>query len=346
MGPLKENQIVVRKNIKVSDINFCNTDVNSGLQYRIDRYLSGDRTDNYPWDTLLSSIKSGWDPTHSMGCLHTDPGGYSPFTVFETYYEGKVVFKPDNGAHRYIALKILGIEEIDAFVVLDNGFSHLTKDDILQWVSAAKKAIGNTQQYQTLNLPFGVTWNSRDNTSDLFNFFGPPKKWMGKNVLDVGCHIGACALEAKRCGARRVVGFDLDGKLINLAKELSKLLKLDIELHHCDFWEFPLWEKEKFDIVMAHQCMYHFNTAHRCANSNKYSQEDMLNVITSACKESFFSYTFVHPDNNPTTEIEGYRPTVSQIKKDLISRHFRFVTIDTPPNKEDTFTKKFVLATR
>src|SRR5919204_2420606 len=51
----------------------------------------------------------------------------------------------------------------------------------------------------------------------------------GRTVLDVGCNAGFYAIEAKRRGARRVLGIDGQRQHVRQAVFVRKLLGLDIE---------------------------------------------------------------------------------------------------------------------
>ncbi len=71
----------------------------------------------------------------------------------------------------------------------------------------------------------------------------------GMRVLDVGCGTGVVALTAARIGAR-VTGSDLTPKLIERAKENSKLTGLDIAWDVGDAEELPYKDSE-FDAVVS-----------------------------------------------------------------------------------------------
>lgn len=310
----------VRQKIKVDKILPKEDCVLLELDRRIELYKNNIHQDEYPMDLLMDKISNDWDPACRELTLHREPRMYSPFTVCEYEKDGEIYYSPDNGLHRIMALKLLEIKEVDAFVFKSHKLVAQEKD-FHNFLKEMEQEIGEGQQYQTLNLPYKINWKSRDDTLTIFNKAYHHKFWCGKTVLDISGHIGTLALEAKRYGASRVVTFDLDGKLIKLGKKLSNLLELEIEFYECDFWDFPLWG-EQFDIVMAHQCMYHFNTQHRCAHTKEKTIDNMLDLVLGAAKEDFFSYTFVYPDDKPSTYTEGYRPTESQVISDLSKRGF------------------------
>tara|TARA_R110002049_G_scaffold174412_1_gene341603 strand:- start:202 stop:1377 length:1176 start_codon:yes stop_codon:yes gene_type:complete len=58
-----------------------------------------------------------------------------------------------------------------------------------------------------------------------------PKSFDGETVIDFGCSVGAICLEAKRRGAKRVVGLDYKAETIEVAKQVAKEYNLDIEFY-------------------------------------------------------------------------------------------------------------------
>ena len=58
-----------------------------------------------------------------------------------------------------------------------------------------------------------------------------PKSFDGETVIDFGCSVGAICLEAKRRGAKRVVGLDYKAETIEVAKQVAKEYNLDIILY-------------------------------------------------------------------------------------------------------------------
>ena len=54
------------------------------------------------------------------------------------------------------------------------------------------------------------------------------------NVLDIGCGSGILSITAKKLGAKKVVGADIDSQAIQASKENGKVNKTDIEWIHSD----------------------------------------------------------------------------------------------------------------
>ncbi|WP_237387465.1 class I SAM-dependent DNA methyltransferase [Xenorhabdus sp. Sc-CR9] len=80
----------------------------------------------------------------------------------------------------------------------------------------------------------------------LFNMVGDVQ---GKSVLDLACGYGYFGRELYHLGASRVVGIDISEKMIELAREKSKLYEDKIEFHVANVSDMQLFEK--FDIVTA-----------------------------------------------------------------------------------------------
>ena len=74
-----------------------------------------------------------------------------------------------------------------------------------------------------------------------------PLDLTGKRVLDLGCNEGFFCLEAKRRGAKYVLGIDRNPKHIPAARQHAADLGLDIEFRHGDMRDLP---EGPFDIVI------------------------------------------------------------------------------------------------
>ena len=81
-------------------------------------------------------------------------------------------------------------------------------------------------QYQSLDGMSGI----RDMVHR-FEVMDFPDSFDGETVIDIGCSIGAVCFEAKRRGAKRVVGIDYKEETIEVGKKLAKEYGLDVELY-------------------------------------------------------------------------------------------------------------------
>ena len=77
--------------------------------------------------------------------------------------------------------------------------------------------------YQSIDGEPGI--RDMEHRYDIINF---PKSFDGETVIDFGCSVGAICIDAKRRGAKRVVGLDFKAETIQVAKGLAKELNLEI----------------------------------------------------------------------------------------------------------------------
>ncbi len=83
-----------------------------------------------------------------------------------------------------------------------------------------------------------------------------PEDLTGATVLDIGCNGGFYSLEAKRRGARRVLGIDIDDRYLNQARFAAGTLGLEIEFEKRSVYEVDLLAGQ-FDYVFFMGVLYH-----------------------------------------------------------------------------------------
>ena len=84
-----------------------------------------------------------------------------------------------------------------------------------------------------------------------------PEDLTGKSVLDVGCNGGFYCVEAKRRGARRVLGVDGQRQHIRQALFVRKVLGLDLEFRRFSVYDLDPDTAGRFDITLALGLVYH-----------------------------------------------------------------------------------------
>jgi len=101
----------------------------------------------------------------------------------------------------------------------------------------------------------------------------------GKSVLDIGCNAGFFAIEAKRLGASRVVGVDVnqgtDHDFLAQARFAAAELGLDIEYRDQDFLDI---EDGPFDLVLFLGVLYHLEDPIRALEKLAELTTEMLVV--------------------------------------------------------------------
>ncbi|MBD2800426.1 class I SAM-dependent methyltransferase [Xenorhabdus sp. M] len=109
----------------------------------------------------------------------------------------------------------------------------------------------------------------------------------GKSILDLACGFGYYGRELRKNGASKVIGVDISEKMIEIAREKSRINGDDIEFYVIDVRNMGSFGK--FDIVNA---VWLFNYATSIANLEK-----MFQVIANNLKLSgkLISYT-IEPD--------------------------------------------------
>ncbi len=84
-----------------------------------------------------------------------------------------------------------------------------------------------------------------------------PEDLTGKDVLDVGCNAGFYAVEAKRRGARRVLGIDAHRFHIRQALFVRNALDINIKFERMSVYELNPHEIGRFDVTLALGLIYH-----------------------------------------------------------------------------------------
>ena len=84
-----------------------------------------------------------------------------------------------------------------------------------------------------------------------------PADLAGKSVLDVGCNGGFYCVEAKRRGARRVLGVDGQRQHVRQALFVRKVLGLDLEFRRFSVYDLHPEKIGAFDITLALGLVYH-----------------------------------------------------------------------------------------
>ena len=103
--------------------------------------------------------------------------------------------------------------------------------------------------YQTIRLTSQLSTPGRYDSEARLADLRLPMSLRGVSVLDVGCNSGMYCIEAKRRGAERVVGVDLNPKRLRQARHLAHFLELEIEFH-----ELPILDIAQlgtFDLVFC-----------------------------------------------------------------------------------------------
>jgi len=98
----------------------------------------------------------------------------------------------------------------------------------LEAIRARLAALGPARIWRPVPAPDGTLLAPGDgaDTADLRDYLGDLDV-AGKSVADLGCNLGYFSFMARRLGASRVVGCDVDPEIIAAARQLARLHRLD-----------------------------------------------------------------------------------------------------------------------
>lgn len=107
--------------------------------------------------------------------------------------------------------------------------------------------------YQAIPLPYGLSTGGHDRSSTAKAIL--PDDMTGQSFLDVGSALGYFCFEARRRGAGRVVGFDLEVDNIRKGKILADILGQPVDFQLGDIEHGPI--AERFDHVICLNVLHH-----------------------------------------------------------------------------------------
>ncbi|WP_435116895.1 class I SAM-dependent methyltransferase [Candidatus Pelagibacter bacterium nBUS_49] len=111
-----------------------------------------------------------------------------------------------------------------------------------------KSWIENQEWYQTINLNNGLKTSGKFNTLSRLNWLNK-FNFSKKTVLDIGCNSGQYSFFAKKAGAKKVMGIDVNEKRIYQAKMLALNEELDVDFNIAGIEKVPTYGK--FDVVIC-----------------------------------------------------------------------------------------------
>lgn len=122
-----------------------------------------------------------------------------------------------------------------------------------------------------------------------------PADLTGKSVLDVGCNAGFYSIEAKRRGARRVLGVDGQRQHVRQAVFVRKALGLDIEYRRMNVYELTRARVGEFDITLALGLVYHLKHLVLALENLYEVTRELLIVETAIMPPKRTPASFKHP---------------------------------------------------
>lgn len=122
-----------------------------------------------------------------------------------------------------------------------------------------------------------------------------PRDLSGKTLLDVGCNAGFYAFEAKRRGAKRVLGVDGQRQHVRQGLFVRKVLDLDVEFRRLNVYELNARTVGQFDITLALGLLYHLKHPLLALENLYQITKELLIIETAIMPPERTPDSFVHP---------------------------------------------------
>jgi tRNA (mo5U34)-methyltransferase len=122
-----------------------------------------------------------------------------------------------------------------------------------------------------------------------------PADLAGKTVLDVGCNGGFYCVEAKRRGARRVLGVDGQRQHVRQALFVRKVLGLDLEFRRFSVYDLEPATVGRFNVTLALGLVYHLKHLVLALERLYEVTNELLIVETAIVPPELAPPSFVQP---------------------------------------------------
>ena len=122
-----------------------------------------------------------------------------------------------------------------------------------------------------------------------------PRDLSDKTLLDVGCNAGFYAFEAKRLGAKRVLGVDGQRQHVRQSLLVRKVLGLDVEFRRLNVYELSPRTVGRFDITLALGLLYHLKHPILALENLYQVTKELLIIETAIMPPERTPESFMHP---------------------------------------------------
>ncbi len=122
-----------------------------------------------------------------------------------------------------------------------------------------------------------------------------PRDLSDKTLLDVGCNAGFYAFEAKRRGAKRVLGVDGQRQHVRQGLFVRKVLGLPVEFRRLNVYELSPRTVGEFDITLALGLLYHLKHPLLALENLYQVTKELLIIETAIMPPERTPASFVHP---------------------------------------------------
>lgn len=198
-----------------------------------------------------------------------------------------------------------------------------------------KRYIESQDWYQKIEISNGLVTPGKTDSSKRLKFLDG-ENLSGKSVLDIGCNSGFYCLWAKKTGAERVVGIDIDKMRIEQAKTLAEIEGLSIEYYEKNLEEIE--EIGRFDIAFCfavlteiHDILCAFEALKKVIGQKAYVEMALAKPIIYFSKSLYWLkgllskiYSTGILEIRPTKKNWMISPSLRAIK-DILGDEFRIV---------------------
>jgi ubiquinone/menaquinone biosynthesis C-methylase UbiE len=113
-------------------------------------------------------------------------------------------------------------------------------------IEETRKWINKENWYQKIELSNGLVTDGKVSVNNRLKYF-KDIEIRDKTFIDIGCNSGGYCLWAKKSGAKKVVGCDINTKRLSQANKLKEIENLEIEFVEKSIFDI----NEEFDIVFC-----------------------------------------------------------------------------------------------
>jgi len=140
--------------------------------------------------------------------------------------------------------------------------------------------------YQRFRFPYDITVGQMDCT-EKWRRMQMPRDFEGHSVLDLGCYMGWYCFQAKRQGAGRVLGVDINKKFVEGAKTIRDQIFLleDVEFKVADMEQLGL--DTRFDYVLLLSTLHRIDGTQPPHYTPINRQITILNKVVEFCDNVF-----------------------------------------------------------
>jgi tRNA (mo5U34)-methyltransferase len=122
-----------------------------------------------------------------------------------------------------------------------------------------------------------------------------PPDLNGKTLLDVGCNAGFYAFEAKRRGAKHVLGVDGQRQHVRQGLFVRRALGLEVEFRRLNVYELSPRNVGQFDITLALGLLYHLKHPILALENLYQVTKELLVIETAIMPPERTPGSFIHP---------------------------------------------------